>query len=243
MGGINLIFIFGILKKFFFIFLIISVQIGQSQNPYVRAKYYFSKNDIESALASLDSCSSVKELADSALYFKAYLAIKNNHLEDAQNYCHELHKRNKDYHEVWFLKGLISSLKQRHALAAEQFTKILNYEPHHLKALYNRSLSKAMLEDVEGAISDLNQCIKLDSNYINAYYSRAYWLETLENHESAINDYQKTIALDKNFNEAYLGLAYAFNKKGDKQKACETLQQAIDKGVTVAHDLKENFCK
>jgi tetratricopeptide (TPR) repeat protein len=235
--------IFDFLKKHFLILFACFVFYGHSQNPYSTAKTYFLKNDIESALASLDSCSNLKEYADSALYFKAYLSIKNNHLEDAQNYCHELQKRNKDYFEVWFLKGLISSINKKYVQAAEQFTKVLNHEPDNLKALYNRSLSKAMLEDYQSAISDLNKCIRIDSTYANAYYSRAYWLETTENYEAAIHDYQKTISLNKNYNEAYLALAYALQKKGDRKKACEALQQAIDKGVTAAHDLKDNFCK
>jgi tetratricopeptide (TPR) repeat protein len=150
---------------------------------------------------------------------------------------------NKNYHEVWYLRGLLSSLKQKYALAAEQFTKLLNFEPYHIKALYNRSWAKGNLEDYEGAITDLNTCISLDSVYVAAYYARAYWNEAMEKFDNAIHDYSKTISLNADYNEAYLPLAFVLNKKGEKQKACETLQKAMDKGVHAAHDFKDNYCK
>jgi tetratricopeptide (TPR) repeat protein len=223
----------------FFLF-IISVK---SQSTFSRAKNYFLQNDIEAAMASLDSCAQQKEFADSALYLKSYLCVKNNRLAEAEALSNQLHKRNKNFHEVWYVKGLLSSVKGKHAMAAEQFTRVLNHYPDHIKALYNRALSKAMLEDLRGAIEDLDHCIKLDINYSNAYYSRAYWYEVLKEYDKAVSDYEKTIALDKNHKEAYLGLAYTLNEKGEKQKACDILHQATENGVSVAHDLQENFCK
>jgi tetratricopeptide (TPR) repeat protein len=230
--------------RFFLIIALFSVSSALiSQNSFARAKYFFAKNDIEPALAALDSCADQKEYADSALYLKAYLNVRNNHLEEAQAFCNQLQKNNKDYYEVWFVKGLLSSMKGKHALAAEQFTKVLNHDPSHLKALYNRALCKGMLEDGTGAIEDLNKCLEIDPNYVNAYYSRAYWLETTQQYDASVQDYEKLLTLDQNHKEAYLGLAYVLNKKGDKAKACETLQKAIEIGVTLANDLKDNFCK
>lgn len=215
----------------------------KSQNTFSRAKNYFQRNDIEAAILSLDSCAEQKDFADSALYLKAYLCVKNNRIAEAEALSSQLHKRNKNFHEVWYVKGLISSLKGKHAMAAEQFTKVLNHYPDHIKALYNRALSKAMLEDFRGAIEDLDHCITLDVNYSNAYYSRAYWYEVLREYDKAASDYEKTLTLDKNHKEAYLGLAYTLNEKGEKQKACEILHRATEHGVTVANDLQENFCK
>lgn len=214
-----------------------------SQNTYSRAKKFFLDNDIEAAIASLDSCAAQKEYADSALYLKAYLCAKNNRLQEAEALCNELHKRNKDFYEVWYVRGLLSSMRGKHALAAEQFTKVINYQPSNCKALYNRALSKAMLDDFRGAIQDLDKCIQADPVYANAYYSRAYWHETLLEYEPAISDYEKTISLDKNYKEAWLALAYVLDKKGDRKKACDVLHKAIDNGVTAANDLTDNFCK
>lgn len=231
-----------LLKKIPFIFIFFSLLI-HAQDPFLRAKASFVKDDLNDCLKALDSCSSTSPYADSALYLRAYVALKSGQYDKASGYCSELYRRNKNFYEVWFLRGLIASIKNKYAAAAEDFTRVLNKQPEHLKALYNRALAKGNLEDFEGAILDLDKCILVDPKYTSAYYSRGYWHEALQNYEAALADYAQAISLDPDFTEAYLPLAYVLNKKGDRQKACEMVQLAFEKGVNAAGDLKDTFCK
>lgn len=177
------------------------------------------------------------------LYLRAYVCIRRHQLSEAEALCSRLHKANRNFYEVCFLKGLLYAMKDNYVMAAEQFTKVINKDGHHLKALYNRALAEGLLEDYDGAIRDLDTCIAVSPAYTAAWYSRGYWREANMQYDQAIGDYTQTIALDSNYREAYLALAYAYSLKGDRVRACETLEKAIDKGSAAATDLKDDFCR
>lgn len=213
----------------------------KSQSCYKQCLSLVENNKLDECQRILDTAS--HSSADSILYLKTYIKIKQEELKEAQNLSKQLAGLNPEYYENWFLKGLIAALKNNHGLAIENFNKVIEKNPKHVKALYNRALSKGMLEDYRQAIFDLDRCIEISPNYVNAYYSRGYWYEAMENYLQAIDNYQKTIKLDPEYKEAYLSLAYALNLNGEKQKACDTIELAIEKGIAAATDMKSNFCK
>lgn len=219
----------------------ISAATAEAQHSLSKARQLCEQERFEDGLVELDSCHACSP--DSVLYLRAYVCIRQHKLGEAEVLCSRLRRSNKDYYEVCFLKGLLYAMKDNYVMAAEQFTKVLNKNNHHLKALYNRALAEGLLEDYEGAIRDLDTCIALSPDYTAAWYSRGYWRESNTQYDQAIDDYTHTIALDSNYKEAYLALAYAYSLKGERTKACETLEKAINKGSAAANDLKDDFCR
>lgn len=141
------------------------------------------------------------------------------------------------------MKGLVFAMKEKYPDAISNFNIVLETNPNHEKALYNRALWKGLLEDYPEAIKDLDKCISVNPNYALAFYNRGYWHEMLENYDGAILDYTQAINIDKHYREAYIALAYAYSQKGDNSNACETLNKAKSEGIEAANDLIQSFCK
>jgi tetratricopeptide (TPR) repeat protein len=227
----------------FCLFIFCMSFVSPAQNYYSLAKESYRLGKYQECITYLDSCDYAKFSPDSVLCLRAYIALKNNDPDKATVYCNSLQLVNKHYHELWYLRALTSSMKKKYALATEQYTKFLYKEPAHAHALYNRAWAKGNLEDFESALEDLDLCIKYDPNFSDAYFLRGYWQESLGNYDEAYKDYSRSLEINPDHKEVYVPLAYLMNKKGEKEKACELLQKAIEKGVSMAHDLQENYCK
>lgn len=81
---------------------------------------------------------------------------------------------------------------------------------------FNSGKNKIELEDLQGAIADFTEAIKLKPDFALAYYARGTVKNVLEDYRGAIDDQTKSISLNPTFHNAYLcrGLAYsALNQK------------------------------
>lgn len=231
------------LKYILLTFLCLSFYEFYSQTTSEKAKESFISKNYQLTLDELNSISSSEINFDSLLYIKAYSQIKLKQLKEANSTLLQLQQLNPNYYEAYFLRGLISSLKEKYADAISNFNKVINKNPTHEKALYNRAIAKGLLEDYKNAIEDLNSCIVINPNYILAYYNRGYWHELSQQYDKAILDYKKTIELDSHYTEAYIALTYLYSQNGNSAAACETIQKAKTEGIEAANDLSNLFCK
>ena len=71
----------------------------------------------------------------------------------------------------------------------------MRINPNDEKAFYNRGVVRADKGDLDGAIADYNEAIRLTSDYVIAYYNRAIGWEKKKNYSSAIADFQKYLEL------------------------------------------------
>lgn len=204
------------------------------------------KNDLAPSakcMGILDSCNTCNFCKDSVLYYKGLLSLKQNNLTEAKLAAKELQKSYPNFYEVNFLNGLIHLSAKNYGKSINDFTAVLQKNPKHIKALYNRSLAFGLAEEYDKAIEDLSSCIALRPIYPMAYYSRAYWYEYLGNYPAAIKDYENTISQDPKNYDAYLGLAYIYSGLKSNEKSCEIINQAIKAGSVIAEEVKDNFCR
>ncbi len=227
----------------FIILFVCAFTICNSQTNVKKIKQHFKSKNYQLTIDELATIATSEINFDSLLYMKAYSQIKLNQLKDANTTLNQLQQINTNYYEVYFLRGLLFALKNNHPNAIENFNKVIAKDEFHEKALYNRAISKGLLQDYASAIKDLNVCVEKNKNYTVAYYNRGYWNELLEQFDAAILDYKKAIELDAHYTEAYIALTYLYSQKGDKINACETIQKAKTEGVEAANDLITLFCK
>jgi len=57
--------------------------------------------------------------------------------------------------------------------AFEAYDKAIQINPRYFEAWLNRGIDKYYAEDLENALTDINQAIQLNSNLAPAYYFRA----------------------------------------------------------------------
>ena len=107
-------------------------------------------------------------------------------------------------------------------------------------AYYNRGSEYDGKRDLDRAMADYDQAIRLDPKYAHAYNNRGIaWLGKKDN-DRAMADYDQAIRLDPKLSSAYYNRGLVWKAKGDKARAIADFTEAQRLGDTDAADkLKE----
>ncbi|MDR2151642.1 MAG: tetratricopeptide repeat protein [Helicobacteraceae bacterium] len=96
------------------------------------------------------------------------------------------------------------------------------------KEAFDRGLTATAQGNMQEAIKQFTQAIKIDPKYAKAYYNRGVVYEKIGDYKQAISDYNQAIKVDPNFAWAYNNRASAYislndykNATKDARKACE----------------------
>lgn len=223
--------------------LLVACSFARAQSPFVNVRTCLLADNFKTAGQILDSCSFIRYQQDSVLFYKGLLDLKKGNVKGARTICNSLKKSYPRFNEVHYLNAMISFTEEDYGRSIEGFSRILKTNPHHMNAMFNRSIAFGLLEDFSSAIRDLDSCISLNPAYAMAYYSRAYWFERTGKFTEAKRDYEKSIQMDPKNYDAYFGLAYIHHIQKDNVKACEILNNAVSAGSQIAAELKENYCR
>jgi tetratricopeptide (TPR) repeat protein len=112
--------------------------------------------------------------------------------------------------------------------AIECFQKTLELNPNNVEVKI--SLASCYVEgsgEPMKGIGMLRDIEKTDSNNVNLQLSFAFFSEKSGQWDRAIARFKKVLKIQPNFIEAYLHLADAYEQKGDRAKAIESLEKYI----------------
>ena len=73
----------------------------------------------------------------------------------------------------------------------EDFNKVIEINPSHERAYFNRGVTKTHLNDYNGAISDYNKSIEINPAFVDAYYNRGVMKMYLNDMDGAYLDFDK----------------------------------------------------
>ncbi|MEK7486349.1 MAG: tetratricopeptide repeat protein [Planctomycetota bacterium] len=90
-----------------------------------------------------------------------------------------------------------------------------------------RGKKKYDLKDLDGAILDLTEAIRLDPKYLEAYLHRGNAYHSKDKEVEAIADYSECLLLDPNYTVAYYNRANAKYGVGDYENALQDYNEAI----------------
>lgn len=98
--------------------------------------------------------------------------------------------------------------------------------------LLNQGLKKSNAGDLQGALTDYTQAIRLNPRYSLAYYNRAITYYDLGNKNAALADYSKAIQINQNWGkgglvDAYINRGQLRDNLGDYKGAIVDYSQAI----------------
>lgn len=215
----------------------------KSQTPFLYINQDIGSSQFYKAELLLDSCTEASYFLDSVTYYKALLTLKKGDIKQAKSISMDLKRNYPQFKEVAYVNGLIYFVEGKYQKSISEFNKTIKDNPKHIKAFYNRGQAKGFLEDHWSAIKDLTTCIELAPNFALAYYSRASWYDYLGKKTEAKNDYEQCVKLDSTNFDAYISLASVYSDLRENEKACETINKAINAGSVKAEELKVNFCK
>ncbi len=118
--------------------------------------------------------------------------------------------------------------------AIADYTEFLDTHPvggaapvqHRVDAYSNRGFSKAMLDDLSGAIDDFDRAIELAPNSADAYNGRGNVNAMAGNPAQSIRDFNRAIRCNRNFADAYYNRAIGRHDLGDRSGAKVDFHQA-----------------
>jgi tetratricopeptide (TPR) repeat protein len=89
----------------------------------------------------------------------------------------------KDRNYVYALdsKGLALFNLGRLEEAIEYYDRVLDIEPKHAKALYNRAIANVRLSNVDDCLSDLKKAIEIDKKYYVKLAKKDKRLDSIRN--------------------------------------------------------------
>jgi tetratricopeptide (TPR) repeat protein len=130
--------------------------------------------------------------------------------------------------------------------AMECFEKTLALNPKNVEAKISLGACyvEGSAEPMKG-IGMLRDVEKTDSNNVNLQLNFAFFSEKSGQWDKAITRFKKVLVIQPDFIEAYLHLADAYEQKGDKANAIETLEKyvALVDDVTVKTEVQNYITK
>jgi len=101
---------------------------------------------------------------------------------------------------------------------------------------------KIYVSDFEGAVEDLEACLKIDKNNPQVYFMIGNIYTTQRKYDEALEKYNTAIELNKSFAEAYANRGKVWFYLGNKDKRCEDYLKAESLGMPNLEDVTK-FCK
>ncbi|MGZ4118514.1 MAG: tetratricopeptide repeat protein [Bacteroidia bacterium] len=130
--------------------------------------------------------------------------------------------------------------------AMECFQKSLDMDPKNVEVKISLAACyvEGSSEPMKG-IGMLREVEKTDSNNVNLQLNFAFFSEKSGQWDRAIARFQKVLKIQPDFIEAYLHLADAYQQKGDKAKAIESLEKYITlvDDVTIKTEIQDYINK
>lgn len=119
----------------------------------------------------------------------------------------------------------------------EKITKELNQE--YARMYYNRGLAHSKRDELELAIADYTEAIKLNPNFADAYYNRGIAYRIKGDYELAIADYTRVIELEPDNADAYYRRSRAWLHLGEEERAKSDMKTASKFGINSTATIDE----
>jgi tetratricopeptide (TPR) repeat protein len=123
----------------------------------------------------------------------------------------------------WIDRKNVVPAEEATAYFSEKIKRFPTAPNHH-----HRGLAALALGDVEAALGDFNQAIRLKPSEAVYYNSRGNARILQVDLDQAIADYSQAIRLDPKFAAAYFNRGIAWNAAGQHDKAIQNMNQAIE---------------
>ena len=150
---------------------------------------------------------------------------------------------NENLTKAYFERAMLMKQVGKKEKALEDYDMILKLEgKNYMEALVNRGLTKKMMGDFRGAISDLDKAVEEYPDQPELRKNRGNLHLLLGLTRKSIDDYTKAIQLNGNYAEAYYNRAIAFFVLYDKISACADLEKSLELGYAPAAEMKKYFC-
>ena len=114
-------------------------------------------------------------------------------------------------------------------------TALIQSNPQNDGAYVNRGIAYRRLGEIERAIRDYDQAIRVNPRAADAFNNRGNAFRAHDEHERAVRDYDEAIRLDPHYAHALNNRGIIFLELGDANRAIEDFDRAIAEDGTYAN--------
>jgi tetratricopeptide (TPR) repeat protein len=146
--------------------------------------------------------------------------------------------------EMWYImRGVCHSMIGKYAESLIDFNKLLIINPSNSMGLYYRAVTNRQLKHYKNAISDFTSAIRVNPVDFKSYEGRGTTYYMTYNFTLAIKDYNDALALNDNLSTTYYMRGASYYNINLKEKGCNDVKIAIEKGSVNAIKYFEKNCK
>ena len=170
----------------------------------------FSQHPQAIAIEQSASLANARELITNGNSEQALKLLKNSKANISEN----------DQSEYYFLIARAHQELGNNPEALEHYSLAIQYNPNSAKALTNRGLVKGALQDVNGALNDLNQSIAIDPKISESHLNLGVTLAALNKPKEALSSFNQALKLNKNYADAYRNRGIVYKHLKQNTRAC-----------------------
>ena len=148
--------------------------------------------------------------------------IANENSEEALNLLRESSTEinEQQLSEYNFLIARAYQELRNNVQALDYYSRAIQDNPNSAKAFTNRGLVKGALQDMNGALNDLNQSIAIDPKIPETHLNLGVTLAALNKPEEALKSFNQALDLNENYADAYRNRGIVYNHLKQTKKAC-----------------------
>lgn len=126
----------------------------------------------------------------------------------------------KEQSEFNFLMARAYQELRDNIQSLDYYSRAIQYNPNSAKAFTNRGLVKGALQDMNGALNDLNQSIAIDPEIPETHLNLGVTLAALNKPEEALISFNEALKLNENYADAYRNRGIVYKHLKQNKKAC-----------------------
>ncbi|MBP9854007.1 MAG: tetratricopeptide repeat protein [Candidatus Omnitrophica bacterium] len=160
---------------------------------------------------------------------KAYLDVKDYRLA-LLNLNKAIKLKPKNY-DAYNYRGILLYQEDLNAMAADDFTQALSFDPSRTTARFNRANVYRKIGRYELALTDINKVIELAPNDFQGYFNRGNIYTKMDQYDAALKDYEMVIELRPNYFEVYKSIGNVYEFQGKFDLALDEYNKVISQNV------------
>lgn len=170
-----------------------------------RGAAYREAGEVTPALRDFEAVLRVDERNAEALAGRAYILLASGQLDAAEVFVTRLIESDERPGDAHFLSGEIAQARGDYAAAVASYGAALDAERDMAIAYARRGRAKQRLDDIDGALADLDSALRLDASLVDARAGRC-WLSLQQERElsRARSDAETAVAAEPRNVEAQL---------------------------------------
>ena len=145
--------------------------------------------------------------------------------------------------DIFWMRGVKMQKEGDNKGALEQLGFALDANPKNIKALNSRSIVKAAIGDMSGALADSDRAIEIDDKDFLLHFQKGRVLIDLEMYAKASDSFSKAHELNPTHAPSLLYGGIALRRFGDILGACSYWEKALNLGSDDASELIESACE